>query len=101
MSSGIASEDARLPSRWRGILPALRWLRTYDRGWFRADLAAGVTLAAYLLPAALGDASLAGLPPQAGLQRMFKREPLAPEVSMAEVATLPPNEVPDVWEQRV
>ena len=28
---------------------------------------AGVTLAAYLLPAAIGDASLAGLPPQAGL----------------------------------
>jgi high affinity sulfate transporter 1 len=28
---------------------------------------AGVTLAAYLLPAALGDASLANLPPQAGL----------------------------------
>lgn len=28
---------------------------------------AGVTLAAYLLPSAIGDASLAGLPPQAGL----------------------------------
>lgn len=28
---------------------------------------AGITLAAYLLPSALGDASLAGLPPQAGL----------------------------------
>jgi sulfate permease, SulP family len=28
---------------------------------------AGATLAAYVLPAALGDASLAGLPPQAGL----------------------------------
>jgi SulP family sulfate permease len=67
MRSGIASEDGRLPSRWRGILPALRWLRTYNPGCFRADLAAGVTLAAYLLPAALGDASLAGLPPQAGL----------------------------------
>ena len=35
--------------------------------WLRADAAAGVTLAAYLLPAGLGDASLAGLPPQAGL----------------------------------
>lgn len=55
------------PSRWRGIMPALRWLPNYAPGWLRADLAAGVTLAAYLLPAALGDASLAGLPPQAGL----------------------------------
>jgi high affinity sulfate transporter 1 len=31
------------------------------------DLLAGITLAAYLLPAALGDASLANLPPEAGL----------------------------------
>ena len=28
---------------------------------------AGLTLAAYLLPAGIGDASLAGLPPEAGL----------------------------------
>lgn len=45
----------------------MQWLRHYEPGWFRADLAAGVTLAAYLLPAGLGDASLAGLPPEAGL----------------------------------
>ena len=53
--------------RWRRMVPAVRWLRSYQPQWFRADFAAGVTLAAYLLPAALGDASLAGLPPQAGL----------------------------------
>ena len=47
--------------------PAWGWLRTYPGGWIRGDVAAGITLAAYLLPAALGDASLAGLPPQAGL----------------------------------
>jgi len=49
------------------MLAARKWLATYDRVWLRGDLMAGVTLAAYLLPAALGDASLAGLPPQAGL----------------------------------
>jgi sulfate permease, SulP family len=55
-------------NRWWGTaIPAATWLRTYERGWFRFDLIAGVTLAAYLLPAALGDASLANLPPQAGL----------------------------------
>jgi high affinity sulfate transporter 1 len=48
-------------------IPALQWLRTYQRGWLAGDLVAGVTLAAYLLPAGLGDASLANLPPQAGL----------------------------------
>jgi high affinity sulfate transporter 1 len=48
-------------------LPARVWLQTYDRTWLRGDVMAGVTLAAYLLPSAIGDASLAGLPPQAGL----------------------------------
>jgi SulP family sulfate permease len=33
----------------------------------RSDLIAGITLAAYLLPAGIADASLAGLPPEAGL----------------------------------
>jgi len=48
-------------------IPARAWLATYDKAWFRGDLTAGITLAAYLLPSAIGDASLAGLPPQAGL----------------------------------
>ena len=48
-------------------IPALGWLRSYDRAWLRGDIVAGVTLAAYVLPAALGDASLANLPPEAGL----------------------------------
>src|SRR4051794_6249571 len=47
--------------------PALVWLRDYKRRWLRADVIAGVTLAAYLLPAGIGDASLANLPPEAGL----------------------------------
>lgn len=48
-------------------LPDLGWLRSYERRWLRGDAVAGMTLAAYLLPAALGDASLANLPPEAGL----------------------------------
>ena len=51
-------------TRW---VPALAWLRSYDRTWLRGDSVAGITLAAYLLPAGLGDASLANLPPEAGL----------------------------------
>jgi high affinity sulfate transporter 1 len=47
--------------------PALRWLREYRAEWLRPDLVAGLTLAAYLLPAGIGDASLAGLAPEAGL----------------------------------
>src|SRR5262245_52398361 len=50
--------------RW---IPAITWLQNYDRSWLRGDVLAGVTLAAYLLPAALGDASLANLRPETGL----------------------------------
>ncbi len=53
--------------RWYNISPALNWLRAYKPNWLRADLIAGVTLAAYLMPAGLADASLANLPPEAGL----------------------------------
>jgi len=59
-STGLAAKFAR----W---IPACAWLRTYDKGWLRGDIVAGITLAAYLLPAGLGDASLANLPPEAGL----------------------------------
>jgi high affinity sulfate transporter 1 len=48
-------------------LAVFRWLPEYRALWLRQDLVAGVTLAAYLLPAGIGDASLAGLPPEAGL----------------------------------
>src|SRR5215212_136060 len=48
-------------------LNAVHWLPAYRLGWLRTDVVAGVTLSAYLLPSALGDASLANLPPEAGL----------------------------------
>jgi high affinity sulfate transporter 1 len=48
-------------------IPALTWLREYKGAVLPGDLLAGVTLAAYMLPAALGDASLANLPSEAGL----------------------------------
>src|SRR3954451_15092864 len=48
-------------------MPVLDWLSSYRRTCLRGDVVAGITLAAYLLPAGLGDASLANLPPEAGL----------------------------------
>src|ERR1700747_2210523 len=53
--------------RWNNIMPVFTWLRAYQRNWLRADFVAGVPLAAYLMPAGLADASLANLPPEAGL----------------------------------
>ncbi len=48
-------------------LPAAAWVPQYQWSTLRHDLIAGVTLAAYLIPAGLGDASLANLPSEAGL----------------------------------
>jgi SulP family sulfate permease len=62
-----SSQEAAVSSTWARWIPAVAWLRSYQASWIRPDLAAGVTLAAYLLPSAIGDASLAGLPPEAGL----------------------------------
>ena len=60
--------DAATNAAFRGgWIAAKAWLRVYDKRALRGDALAGITLAAYLLPAALGDASLANLPPEAGL----------------------------------
>jgi high affinity sulfate transporter 1 len=65
MSLSAASSGRASP--WARWLPAVAWLRGYRRTWLRGDVVAGITLAAYLLPSGLGDASLANLPPEAGL----------------------------------
>jgi SulP family sulfate permease len=62
-----AVKAARPPAARAGWLACLSWLRGYNAGFLRGDVVAGITLAAYLLPAGIGDASLANLPPQAGL----------------------------------
>src|SRR5438477_1104369 len=63
-----SSESSATPRRWwYNMFRAVAWLRGYQPKWLRADLIAGVALAAYLMPAGLADASLANLPPQAGL----------------------------------
>jgi high affinity sulfate transporter 1 len=50
--------------RW---VPGIRLLRTYRAPWLRADLIAGVVLAAILVPQGMAYAELAGLPPVTGL----------------------------------
>ena len=49
------------------ILPGLAVLRGYQRSWWRGDVLAGTTVAAYLVPQVMAYAGLAGLPPVAGL----------------------------------
>src|SRR5262245_4074892 len=64
MSSTIDAAAGKR-SRWLPRVPD--WLRGYSAAWLRSDVVAGATLAAYLLPASIGDASLAHLPAQAGI----------------------------------
>ncbi len=50
--------------RW---LPGVVVARRYQRAWLRTDLVAGVVLTALLIPAGMGYAEAAGLPPETGL----------------------------------
>ena len=49
------------------MISGLETLRAYRRSWLRGDLAAGVTVAAYLVPQVMAYATVAGLAPVAGL----------------------------------
>ena len=53
--------------RTSNLFPIAGWLTTYERSWLRLDILAGVTVWALLVPEAMAYASLAGLPPEAGL----------------------------------
>jgi hypothetical protein len=50
------------------LLPALAWLRTYDRAALASDLLAAVIVTIMLIPQRLAYAVLAGLPPYVGLR---------------------------------
>jgi sulfate permease, SulP family len=49
------------------LIPALSWLRVYDRSLLGSDLLAAVIVTIMLIPQSLAYAMLAGLPPQVGL----------------------------------
>ncbi|MFI6429100.1 SulP family inorganic anion transporter [Rhodococcus oryzae] len=54
-------------SSLRSWLPGVEVARRYERAWLRPDLTAGVALTALLIPAGMGYAEAAGLPPETGL----------------------------------
>src|SRR5436190_15975734 len=53
------------------LVPALSWLPAYDRSLTRADLVAGLTTSAIVIPKAMAYATIAGLPLQVGLYTAF------------------------------
>src|SRR6476646_9390014 len=54
-----------------GVIPALTWLRTYQKQWLRMDVIAGLIAAAVVIPKAMAFATIAGLPVQVGLYTIF------------------------------
>ncbi len=55
----------------RSLIPALQWLRGYQKDWLRADVTGGLTAAAVVIPKAMAYAAIAGLPLQVGLYTAF------------------------------
>src|SRR3954471_1076657 len=55
----------------RAFIPAITWLRDYDKSWMRADVMAGLVAAAVVIPKAMAYATVAGLPVQVGLYTAF------------------------------
>ena len=53
------------------LIPAVAWLRSYPRQWLRADVTAGLTAAAVVIPKAMATATVAGSPLQVGLYTAF------------------------------
>jgi SulP family sulfate permease len=51
----------------KSFLPILKWLPKYDRSWLRWDLVAALTVWALFVPEGMAYATLAGVPPEAGL----------------------------------
>jgi len=56
--------NAKGLERW---LPGLAVAKSYERSWLRTDLVAGIVVTALLIPAGMGYAVAAGLPPETGL----------------------------------
>ena len=48
------------------LFPGLALLRRYRRVWLRADLLAGLTVGAMLVPQCMAYAEIAGMPPETG-----------------------------------
>jgi SulP family sulfate permease len=63
----MTSDAGRRSPRLVGLLPIVGWVRSYERGWLRGDLLAGLTVLALIVPKNLGYADIAGIPVQNGL----------------------------------
>jgi SulP family sulfate permease len=59
--------NQKKPSGVARFIPLLGWAPRYEREWLQADLIAGLTVTALVVPKALGYAGIAGVPIEYGL----------------------------------
>lgn len=64
---GLRQESTVMKQNLAHWLPGTAQFTDYQRSWLRGDVLAGVTVAAYLVPQVMAYATVAGLPPVAGL----------------------------------
>ena len=64
---GSAAARGRPRSFWARRFPLRGWIQRADAGSHRADVLAGLTVAAMLVPQSMAYAALAGMPPVTGL----------------------------------
>ena len=62
-----ANKGPSLAHLLKTYAPGIGALRDYYRPWLRADVFAGIAVAAYLVPQCMAYASIVGVPPVAGL----------------------------------
>lgn len=53
------------------FFPAIGWMKAYEGAWLRADVVAGLTTGAIVIPKAMAYATIAGMPVQVGLYTAF------------------------------
>ena len=65
--SGVGTGSNRRAGGLARLIPVFEWAPRYQRAWLRADLIAGLAVAALVVPKSLGYAGIAGVPIQHGL----------------------------------
>jgi SulP family sulfate permease len=58
----------RMKTKLIALLPFLAWFKTINKNTIKADIIAGFTGAVVVLPQGVAFATIAGLPPEYGLQ---------------------------------
>jgi MFS superfamily sulfate permease-like transporter len=67
MAADKSQNNQKEPNWLVRLMPFLQRALQYERDWLRFDLIAGVTVAALVIPKALGDAGIARVPIHFGL----------------------------------